>query len=95
MTDASSLPSGWADETEVFEGLKAEDAERFARLGAAISRDGEPDVDRGRDAALVPLTFDSQAALSPARERGPPALLVVVGWRAVLGIVGRRTASFR
>jgi hypothetical protein len=102
MTDASSLESGWADETEVFEGRKAdvgeELAERFDRLGAASSGCGEPDVDPARDAPLVPLTFDSPDAPWPARERGPPALLargVVVEWRAVLGIFGRRGANFR
>jgi hypothetical protein len=35
------------------------------------------------------LTFDSPDALPPARERGPPALLVVVEWRAGLGMVER------
>lgn len=89
----------WADETEVFERPYAdvgdEGAERFDRLGAATSRCGEPDADPERDAALVPLTVDSLGAPSLARERGPPALRVCVGWRAVLGIVGWRAASFR
>jgi len=94
MTDASSLPRGWADWAEVFEGPKAdveevkvEDAERADRLGAASSPLDELDAEAGRDAALVPLTFESPRVLPRAGKRGPPALLELVEWRAGLGMV--------
>jgi hypothetical protein len=101
MTDASSLASGWAvwaevfDEPKIEEDEEDEEDERFDRLGAAISRFGEPDTEAEPDAPLVPLPLDplADAPLRPRGERGPPPLVVGVEWRAGLGIVDGRAAS--
>jgi hypothetical protein len=94
MTDVSSLASGWATWAEVFDGPEADEedegTERFDRLGAASSRFGEADPEAELDAPLVPLTIDPTGAPSSRRgrgERGPPAVVIGVGWRPALGIV--------